>query len=239
MPKVVCLQVRKMNSEQCIDLQYSTAAATPTAESDVLVDERAASAGAAEGIEMAGGDGSACSLSAALPSTAGRQRRWVVRQDDRMAILRVLPVQALGRVLAPDRDRASRTSESGCGHGRILAHRGSGSRCRRPEWPAPASTGGIPDAQANRTAWTPARRRDHATTERASSVDRPQHLHGVWPASCQGRGDRTSACCYRSGDPGVHLLRFRALVGSAPVRSGGTEPLVRLPDAKLEAGSRC
>jgi len=52
MPKVVCLQVRKMNSEQCIDLQYSTAAATPTAESDVLVDERAASAGAAEGIEV-------------------------------------------------------------------------------------------------------------------------------------------------------------------------------------------
>jgi hypothetical protein len=41
-----------MNSEQCIDLQYSTAAATPTAESDVLVDERAASAGAAEGIEV-------------------------------------------------------------------------------------------------------------------------------------------------------------------------------------------
>ena len=45
--------------------------------------------------------------------------------------------------------------------------------------------------------------------DQASSVDRPQHLHGVWSASCQGRGDRTSACRYRSGDPGVHLLRFR------------------------------
>ena len=51
----------------------------------------------------------------------------------RMAIRLVVPGQALGRVLAPARDRASRTSESGCAHGRILAHRGSGSRCRRPE----------------------------------------------------------------------------------------------------------
>ena len=51
----------------------------------------------------------------------------------RMAIQRVVPGQALGRVLAPGRDRASRTSKSGCAHGRIPAHRGSGSRCRRLE----------------------------------------------------------------------------------------------------------
>ena len=45
----------------------------------------------------------------------------------------------------------------------------------------------------NRTDRTPARRRDHATTDQASSVDRPQHLHGVC-ASAMSRAWRSHVC---------------------------------------------
>jgi len=72
---------------------------------------------------------------ARCPAADGRSPAGDASSDrtTRMEIQRVVPGQAPGRVLAPDRDRASRTSESGCAHGRFLVYRGSGSRCGRPE----------------------------------------------------------------------------------------------------------
>jgi hypothetical protein len=100
--------------------------AAPSAEPDVLVDERGASARAAESIERAGVTTDLSAL-IAPPAALTVGRRLAMRRPARRPEWQFNAsclVKRLPAWLAADRDRASRTSESGCGHGRILARRG-------------------------------------------------------------------------------------------------------------------